>query len=101
LGQAYGAARLPDLLSFIRADCSRLSLPLLLRSPTVIARSIRELDWLVRAETGRQIAIWKSHDALERNSPSEVSPGGRQDNITIPDRHLGLVPTAEINQLDT
>ncbi|NES85716.1 MAG: cobyrinate a,c-diamide synthase [Moorea sp. SIO2B7] len=24
----------------------------------------------------------------------------RQDNISIPDRHLGLVPTAEINQLD-
>ncbi len=39
-------------------------------------------------------------DALQPLNLPVVGVLRRQDNITIPDRHLGLVPTNEINQID-
>jgi len=95
-------ARLLDLPVLFVLDCSRLS-----RSVAAIAHGYRSFDPRVRLAgvvlnrigSDRHLEIIK--DALE---PLELPILGilrRQDNITIPDRHLGLVPTAEINQLDT
>jgi len=95
-------ARLLDLPVLFVLDCSRLS-----RSVAAIAHGYRSFDPRVRLAgvvlnrigSERHLEIIK--DALE---PLELPILGilrRQDNITIPDRHLGLVPTAEINQLDT
>ncbi len=95
-------ARLLDLPVLFVLDCSRLS-----RSVAAITHGYRSFDPRVRLAgvvlnrigSDRHLEIIK--DALE---PLELPILGilrRQDNITIPDRHLGLVPTAEINQLDT
>lgn len=95
-------AQLLDLPILLVLDCSRLS-----RSVAAIAHGYRSFDprlrlagvVLNRVGSDRHLELLK--DALEPLQLPILGVLRRQDNITIPDRHLGLVPTAEITQLDT
>jgi cobyrinic acid a,c-diamide synthase len=95
-------AQLLDLPVLLVIDCSRLS-----RSVAAIAHGYRSFDPKVRLAgvvlnrvgSDRHLELLK--DALEPLQLPILGVLRRQDNITIPDRHLGLVPTAEITQLDT
>ncbi len=94
-------ARLLQLPVLLVLDCSRLS-----RSVAAIAHGYRSFDpriqlagvVLNRVGSDRHLELLK--DALEPLQLPILGVLRRQDNITIPDRHLGLVPTAEISQLD-
>jgi cobyrinic acid a,c-diamide synthase len=94
-------ARLLDLPVLLVLDCSRLS-----RSVAAIAHGYRSFDPRVRLAgvvlnrvgSDRHLQLLK--DALEPLQLPILSILRRQDNITIPDRHLGLVPTGEISQLN-
>jgi cobyrinic acid a,c-diamide synthase len=93
-------ARLLDLPVVLVIDCSRLS-----GSVAAIAHGYRSLDprikiagvVLNRVGSDRHLSLLK--DALEPLQLSVLGVLRRQDNITIPDRHLGLVPTGELPQL--
>ncbi len=95
-------ARLLNLPVVLVIDCSRLS-----GSVAAIAHGYRSFDpnvkiahvVLNRVGSDRHLQLLK--DALEPLQIPIVGVLRRSDNITIPDRHLGLVPTAELSQLDT
>ena len=94
-------AQLLELPVLLVIDCSRLS-----RSVAAIAHGYRSFDPRVRLAglvlnrvgSDRHLELLK--DALEPLQIPIIGVLRRQDNITIPDRHLGLVPTAEITHLD-
>jgi cobyrinic acid a,c-diamide synthase len=94
-------ARLLQLPVLLVLDCSRLS-----RSVAAIAHGYKTFDpriqlagvVLNRVGSDRHLELLK--DALEPLQLPVLGVLRRQDNITIPDRHLGLVPTAEMSQLD-
>ncbi|MDP8964807.1 MAG: cobyrinate a,c-diamide synthase [Cyanobacteriota bacterium] len=94
-------ARLLQLPVLLVLDCSRLS-----RSVAAIAHGYKTFDpriqlaglVLNRVGSDRHLELLK--DALEPLQLPILGVLRRQDNITIPDRHLGLVPTAEMSQLD-
>lgn len=94
-------ARLLHLPVLLVLDCSKIS-----RSIAAIAHGYRSFDpqiqlagvVLNRVGSDRHLELLKA--ALE---PLELPILGvlrRQDNITIPDRHLGLIPTAELSDLN-
>ncbi|MGB7058652.1 MAG: cobyrinate a,c-diamide synthase, partial [Geitlerinemataceae cyanobacterium] len=93
-------ARLLDLPVLLVLDCSRLS-----RSIAAIAHGYRSFDPRVkivgvvlnRVGSDRHLELLK--DALESINLPVLGVLRRQDNITIPDRHLGLVPTDELDRL--
>lgn len=93
-------ARLLDLPVLLVIDCSRLS-----GSVAAIAHGYRSLDpriniagvILNRVGSDRHLELLKN--ALEPLDLTILGVLRRQDQIAIPDRHLGLVPTAELNQL--
>lgn len=95
-------ARILDLPVVLVLDCSRLS-----RSVAAIAHGYRTFDSRVkiagvvlnRVGSDRHLEMLKS--ALESLELPILGILRRQDNITIPDRHLGLVPAAEIAQMDS
>ncbi|MCT7996963.1 cobyrinate a,c-diamide synthase [Laspinema olomoucense] len=94
-------ARLLQLPVILVLDCSRLS-----SSIAAIAQGYRTLDPRVniagailnRVGSDRHLELLQ--DALETIQFPILGVWRRQDNITIPDRHLGLIPTAELPQLD-
>ncbi|HAJ62180.1 MAG TPA: cobyrinic acid a,c-diamide synthase [Cyanobacteria bacterium UBA8543] len=94
-------ARLLELPVLLVLDCSRLS-----RSIAAIAHGYQSFDpriqlagvVLNRVGSDRHLELLK--DALEPLQLPILGVLRRQDNITIPDRHLGLVPTDEMTQLD-
>lgn len=94
-------ARLLDLPVLFVIDCSRLS-----GSVAAIAHGYRSWDprikfaglVLNRVGSDRHLELLKEAIAL-LNLPI-LGVFRRQDHITIPDRHLGLVPTAELPELD-
>ncbi|WP_193194880.1 cobyrinate a,c-diamide synthase [Nostoc sp. MG11] len=94
-------ARLLDLPVVLVIDCSRLS-----GSVAAIAHGYRCFDprikmagvVLNRVGSDRHLSLLK--DSLEPLQLPILGVLRRQDNITIPDRHLGLVPTAELPQLN-
>ncbi|MBD6615936.1 cobyrinate a,c-diamide synthase [Komarekiella sp. 'clone 1'] len=94
-------ARLLDLPVVLVIDCSRLS-----GSVAAIAYGYRCFDprikmagvVLNRVGSDRHLSLLK--DSLEPLQLPILGVLRRQDNITIPDRHLGLVPTAELPQLN-
>ena len=94
-------ARLLQLPVLLVLDCSRLS-----RSVAAIAHGYQSFDpriklaGLVLNRVGSDRHLQLLQDALEPLQLPVLGVLGRQDHITIPDRHLGLVPTAEIPQLD-
>lgn len=93
-------ARLLDCPVLLVLDCSRLS-----RSVAAIAHGYRTLDprlqltglVLNRVGSDRHLELLKT--ALEPLNLPIVGVVRRQDDIAIPDRHLGLVPSAEIPHL--
>ncbi|MBE9004653.1 cobyrinate a,c-diamide synthase [Fortiea sp. LEGE XX443] len=94
-------ARSLDLPVVLVIDCSRLS-----GSVAAIAHGYCSFDpkikiaglVLNRVGSDRHLSLLK--DALQSLQLPILGVLRRQDNITIPDRHLGLVPTAELSELD-
>lgn len=94
-------ARLLDLPILLVIDCSRLS-----GSVAAIAHGYCSFDSRIkivglvlnRVGSDRHLSLLK--DSLKPLQLPILGVLRRQDNITIPDRHLGLVPTAELPQLD-
>ncbi|MDJ0695126.1 cobyrinate a,c-diamide synthase [Mastigocoleus sp. MO_188.B34] len=95
-------AKLLNLPVVLVIDCSRLS-----SSVAAIVYGYCSLDpsiniaglILNRVGSDRHLSLLKN--ALE---PLQIPIFGvlrRQNNIAIPDRHLGLIPTAELPQMDT
>jgi cobyrinic acid a,c-diamide synthase len=100
-GSTAHIARLLDVPVVLVIDCSRLS-----GSVAAIAHGYCSLDSRIkiaglvlnRVGSDRHLSLLKNSLA-----PLQLPILGvlrRQDNITIPDRHLGLVPTAELPELD-
>ena len=93
--------RLLDLPVVLVIDCSRLS-----GSVAAIAHGYQSFDprikiagvVLNRVGSDRHLSLLK--DSLEPLQLPILGVLRRQDNITIPDRHLGLVPTAELPELN-
>ncbi|MBD2354023.1 cobyrinate a,c-diamide synthase [Tolypothrix sp. FACHB-123] len=94
-------ARLLNLPVVLVIDCSRLS-----GSVAAIAHGYCTFDpnikiaglVLNRVGSDRHLSLIKN--ALEPLNLPILGVMRRQDDITIPDRHLGLVPTAELPELD-
>ncbi|QKQ76652.1 cobyrinate a,c-diamide synthase [Nostoc sp. TCL240-02] len=94
-------ARLLDLPVVLVIDCSRLS-----GSVAAIAHGYQSIDprikiagvVLNRVGSDRHLSLLK--DALKPLQLKIIGVLRRQDNITIPDRHLGLVPTVELPELN-
>lgn len=94
-------ARLLQVPVLLVLDCSRLS-----RSVAAIAHGYRSFDSrltiagvvLNRVGSDRHLELLK--DALEPLQLPILGVLRRQEAIAIPDRHLGLLPTAELPQLD-
>jgi cobyrinic acid a,c-diamide synthase len=94
-------ARLLNLPILLVLDCSRLS-----RSVAAIAHGYCSFDpriqlagvVLNRVGSDRHLELLK--DALEPLNLPILGILRRQDDIAIPDRHLGLIPTTELPQLD-
>ena len=94
-------SRLLDLPVVLVIDCSRLS-----GSVAAIAHGYCSFDprikiaglVLNRVGSDRHLSLLK--DALEPLQLPILGVLRREDNITIPDRHLGLVPTEELPQMN-
>ena len=94
-------ARLLDVPVILVIDCSRLS-----GSVAAIAHGYCYLDprikiaglVLNRVGSDRHLSLLKS--SLKNVGLPIVGVLKREDNISIPDRHLGLVPTGELTALD-
>lgn len=94
-------ARLLDIPVILVIDCSRLS-----GSVAAIAHGYCSLDQRVkiaglvlnRVGSDRHLSLLKN--SLKTLNLPILGVLRRQDNITIPDRHLGLVPTGELPELD-
>ncbi|NRB09041.1 MAG: cobyrinate a,c-diamide synthase [Richelia sp.] len=95
-------ARLLNLPILLVIDCSRLS-----NSVAAIAHGYRTLDpriniaGLVLNRVGSDRHLYLLTNALEPLNLSILGVLRRHDNIQIPDRHLGLVPSNELPQMDT
>ncbi|MBF2022065.1 MAG: cobyrinate a,c-diamide synthase [Hydrococcus sp. C42_A2020_068] len=95
-------ARLLGLPVVLVIDCSRLS-----GSVAAIVHGYRSLDprinlagvILNRVGSDRHLTLLKN--ALEPLKIPILGILHRHDEIAIPDRHLGLIPTAELNHLET
>ncbi len=95
-------ARLLNLLILLVIDCSRLS-----GSVAAIAHGYGTLDpriniagvVLNRVGSDRHLSLLEN--ALEPLNLPILGVLRRHHNIEIPDRHLGLIPTDELPQLDT
>ncbi|MFB2896553.1 cobyrinate a,c-diamide synthase [Aerosakkonemataceae cyanobacterium BLCC-F50] len=94
-------ARLLDLAVLLVIDCSRLS-----GSVAAIAQGYSTFDprikiaglILNRVGSDRHLELLK--DALLPLNLPILGVLRREDDIAIPDRHLGLIPTAELPQMD-
>ncbi len=100
-GSTAHIARLLNLPVLLVLDCSRLS-----GSIAAIALGYQTLNpqvklaGLVLNRVGSDRHLELLQEALEPLHIPILGVWRRQDRITIPDRHLGLVPTAELTQLD-
>ena len=94
-------ARLLNIPILLVVDCSRLS-----GSVAAIVHGYRTFDSRIniagvvlnRVASDRHLELLQ--DALASLNVPILGILPRNENITIPDRHLGLVPTAEISQLE-
>lgn len=99
-GSTAHVARLLDLPVLLVLDCSRMS-----RSVAAIAHGYRSFDprlnmagvILNRVGSDRHLDLLQA--ALEPLNLPILGVLRRQDDITIPDRHLGLIPTDELPEL--
>ena len=100
-GSTAHIARLLDLPILLVIDCSRLS-----RSVAAIAQGYRTFDprlkiaGVVLNRVGSDRHLQLLQEALEPLNLPILGVLRRQDEISIPDRHLGLVPTAELPHLN-
>ncbi|HLO49537.1 MAG TPA: cobyrinate a,c-diamide synthase [Kamptonema sp.] len=102
VGSTAHVARLLDLPVLLVIDCSSLS-----GSVAAIAHGYRTFDpklkfagiILNRVGSDRHLELLK--DALEPLNLPILGVLRRQDNITIPARHLGLVPTEELSNFNS
>ncbi|MBW4497958.1 MAG: cobyrinate a,c-diamide synthase [Oscillatoria princeps RMCB-10] len=100
-GSTAHIARLLDLPVLLVIDCSRLS-----GSVAAIAHGYRSFDprikiagaILNRVGSDRHLELLQ--DALQPLQLPVLGVLRRHDDITIPDRHLGLVPVAEMRNLN-
>jgi cobyrinic acid a,c-diamide synthase len=100
-GSTAHIARLLDLPILLVLDCSRLS-----TSIAAIVHGYRTLDpklkiagvILNRVGSDRHLELLEQ--ALTAIAIPILGVLKRQDQITIPDRHLGLIPTDELQQLN-
>ena len=100
-GSTAHIARLLNLPVLLILNCSSLA-----RSIAAIAHGYRSFDPRVhiagvvlnRVGSDRHLELLTA--ALEPLNLPILGVLRRQDDITIPDRHLGLVPTAELENLD-
>lgn len=100
-GSTAHIARLLGLPVLLVLDCSRLA-----RSVAAIVHGYQSFDPQVkiaglvlnRVGSDRHLELLKT--ALEPLRLPILGVLRRQENITIPDRHLGLVPTAELPHLE-
>ncbi|MBD2042934.1 cobyrinate a,c-diamide synthase [Microcoleus sp. FACHB-672] len=94
-------ARLLQLPVLLVIDCSRLS-----GSVAAITHGYRSLDprlhfaGIVLNRVGSDRHLQLLEEALEPLQLPILGVLRRQDNITLPDRHLGLVPANELTDLD-
>lgn len=94
-------ARLLNVPVLLVLDCSRLS-----RSVAAIAQGYRSFDPRVQVagvvlnRVGSDRHLELLQDALEPLQLPILGVLRRQDSLTLPDRHLGLVPTDELTFLD-
>jgi len=94
-------ARLLNVPVLLVLDCSRLS-----RSVAAIAQGYRCFDpriqvaGVVLNRVGSDRHLELLQDALEPLQFPILGVLRRQDSLTLPDRHLGLVPTDELTFLD-
>lgn len=94
-------ARLLNVPVLLVLDCSRLS-----RSVAAIAQGYRSFDPRVQVagvvlnRVGSDRHLELLQDALEPLQFPILGVLRRQDSLTLPDRHLGLVPTDELTFLD-
>ncbi|MEQ9482427.1 cobyrinate a,c-diamide synthase [Coleofasciculus sp. F4-SAH-05] len=94
-------ARLLNVPVLLVLDCSRLS-----RSVAAIAQGYRCFDQSIQVagvvlnRVGSDRHLELLQDALEPLQLPILGVLRRQDSLTIPDRHLGLVPTDELTFLD-
>ncbi|MDF0554535.1 cobyrinate a,c-diamide synthase [Kamptonema sp. UHCC 0994] len=101
-GSTAHVARLLDLPVLLVIDCSSLS-----SSVAAIAHGYRTFDpklkfagvVLNRVGSDRHLELLK--DALEPLNLPVLGVLRRQDNITIPARHLGLIPTEELSNFNS
>lgn len=95
-------ARILNLPVILVLDCARLS-----GSIAAMAKGYIEFDpqvkivGLILNRVGSDRHLELLQDALEPLGIAILGVLRRQDNITIPDRHLGLVPSEEILELET
>ena len=95
-------AKLLNLPVVLVIDCSRLS-----GSVAAIVHGYRSFDpsikiaGLILNRVGSDRHLYLLKNALEALQIPIFGVLRRQDNIAIPDRHLGLIPTVELPQLDT
>ena len=100
-GSTAHVARLLDIPVLLVLDCSRLS-----GSIAAIAHGFRSFDpqihivgvVLNRVASDRHLELLQ--DALNEIKIPILGVVRRYDEITIPDRHLGLVPTAELPEIE-
>ncbi|HLO88336.1 MAG TPA: cobyrinate a,c-diamide synthase [Nostocaceae cyanobacterium] len=101
-GSTAHVARLLNVPVLLVIDCSRLS-----ASVAAIAHGYRSFDpriniagvVLNRVGSDRHLSLLKN--ALESLQLPVLGVLRREDNITIRDRHLGLVPIGELPELDS
>ncbi|NET00837.1 MAG: cobyrinate a,c-diamide synthase [Sphaerospermopsis sp. SIO1G1] len=94
-------ARLLDIPVVLIVDCSRLS-----GSVAAIAHGYCSLDSRIkiaglvlnRVGSDRHLSLLKK--SLQKLQLPILGILRREDNISIPDRHLGLIPTGELPELD-
>ncbi|MEM7773450.1 MAG: cobyrinate a,c-diamide synthase, partial [Cyanobacteria bacterium P01_A01_bin.37] len=102
IGSTAHIARLLQIPVVLVLDCSRLS-----RSVAAIAHGFKTFDpsiqiagWVLnRVGSDRHLTMLK--EALHPLGIPIVGIIHRETNITLPDRHLGLVPTDELPELAT
>jgi len=101
VGSTAHVARLLKIPVILVLNCSSIS-----RSIAAIVHGFCTFDPRVRVagvilnQVGSDRHLELLNQALEPLNLPILGVLRRQDNITIPDRHLGLVPTAELNQLN-
>ena len=95
-------ARLLEIPVLLVLDCSRLS-----GSIAAIAHGFRSLDprinlaGVVLNRVGSDRHLELLQDALDKIKMPILGVVRRHNEITIPDRHLGLIPTAELPEIST